>query len=117
MSDKLIVKCLTEKNEWEGETWNFLISMTEEQFTELEKLLEVSRGMCEEDGGDFPYSIKKKDYTLESAKILDKEHSDDSGYMPRYQYVGVLSRKLPENLFEKEDSDCFYKGGIKDFCK
>lgn len=113
MSDKLIIKCFTERNEWEGETWNFLISMTEEQYIEFEKILENAKNECEENGADFPYSIKKKEYTLEQAKILAEAHSDD-GYMPKYQYIGCL-RELPDIVFIQDD-DCLYKGGIKDFC-
>lgn len=109
MSDKLIIKCFTETNNWEGETWNFLISMTEEQYLELEKLLEDSKNDYEEVGEDFPYSIKKKEYTLEQAKILDEEHNDDHGYLPKYQYCGRLNKKL-------RNIDNLYKGGIKDFC-
>jgi hypothetical protein len=97
---------LTERNDWEGETWHFFIRIQGNE----EALNKIAAAVV----GSEEFHIDPTEYTEEE---VDRRICDDpgSGYMPmNNKLVGIL-KKLPatkEKLLEK-----MYKGGIRKFQK
>jgi len=93
-----------ERNDWEGESWNFYFYMTDSQYTELKQIIDSDKYS--------PYTLSEKSYTLDEVKTL--EENSESGYMSFENYCGTLG-DLPSKVNLEED-DIFYKGRIAKFC-
>lgn len=90
-----------ENNSWEGETFNYVIYVTDEE-------LEVLKEKCEEIG-DGSLTVSETNYTNEEIKKMDA--ASNNGYMDF-----IAPYKLRENALNdwEEFGDCFYKGnGLK----
>ena len=94
----------TERNDWEGETWNFYIWMDSDTESRLRNSLKMS--------GAGSYSLSKNEYTEEQVeKLMGRESR--STYMDDHNLCGVLH--LPDSI-SFDDEDPFYKGGIEKMC-
>ena len=94
----------TERNDWEGETWNFYVWMDSTTESRLRTILEL-------DGAES-YSLGEKEYTQEKVEEL-MERNSRSTYMNDHNLCGVLH--LPD-VIDFNDNDPFYKGGIEKLC-
>jgi hypothetical protein len=97
--------CLTEHNEWEGETWHFYIPLVgnEDALTTLREMIE----------DDESYELSTNElgegvFTESEVDILVK-HGGDTDYMAAHSRLA--GRLL---IPDRTDLDKFYKGGIKD---
>ena len=104
-------KCFkfTERNSWEGETWNFYIDMTDEQRVNLLRLIEEK---CY-NSSPSTYCIGEREFTHEEVAVL-VSNNPGWGYMDFENYAGELV-SLPDSI-DWENTDPFYKGHIRDFC-
>lgn len=102
--------CLTEANEWEGETWRFYIPVEGNEAA----LTRLSEALVETLGDDSPYRVAKKRLTAAEVETLVQTPNGDASYLPAHtQMAGRLA--LPEEL----PGDCegfdnlLYKGGLR----
>lgn len=93
--------CLTEENDWEGETWYHYFLDEPEVFSILEKL------MFEEDDNDF-VDLETMTLTWPEAERLTNRGRD--GYMQEHWFG-----KLNLEGLKQADSKALYKGGIREF--
>lgn len=94
----------TERNDWEGETWNFYVWMDSDTESRMRTILELE--------GAEPYSLSENEFTKEKVEKLMNRKSR-STYMDDHNLCGVLH--LPE-IIRFPDNDPFYKGGIEKMC-
>jgi len=94
MKKQITVK---ERNNWEGETFNYVIYVTPEEESQI-------REKCEE-YGDGSLTVQESNYTDEDIKKMDA--ASNNGYMHF-----IAPYKLNDNAVEnwEEFGDCFYKG-------
>jgi hypothetical protein len=101
---------LTERNEWEGETWRFYLQVdgNEEQITKLRRLLSAA---AKRSKIGLDYTL---DDTLMSEADVDAlvDNCDDDGYMPAHNKV-VGRFVCPDDLGERANE--LYKGSIEEF--
>lgn len=86
-----------ERNEWEGETFNYVLLLTEDE-------LKIVTEKCEK-FGDGSLSVKETNHSDEDIKKMN-DASDNS-------YMSFISAyKLKPGALENWDEfgDCFYKG-------
>lgn len=97
----------SEHNSWEHETWNFFVSISDENETKLRKLIDNTYGRS--------YSLSPRAYTEAEMNLIIESNKNSSGYMLPYTNCGELI-ELPDSI-DWENSDPFYKGGIEKMCK
>jgi len=91
---------VVEKNHWEGETFNYILHVTEDEYNKIKKY-------CDNISGKVPatYSVlENTKYTMEEVKELDAKSKN--GYMDEYAFY-----KLPEKVDFCSDT-VFYKSGV-----
>ena len=96
---------IKEVNGWEGETFNYVLQLTPEEVTIIEKKIDEL--------GDGALSISKTDYTIK--EIFRMNNASGNGYMSF-----IWTYEFEENALEnwEEFGDCFYKGvGLKKLSK
>lgn len=86
-----------ERNDWEGETFNYVIDITEDEAKEV-------ADKCKQ-FGDGSLSIKQTDYTNEDIKKMNEDSSNC--YM---DFIARYELKLNALKNWTEFGDCFYKG-------
>jgi hypothetical protein len=98
MEKQITVK---ERNNWEGETFNYVIYVTPEEESQI-------REKCEK-YGDGSLTVQESNYTDEDIKEMDaKSNNTYMAFIAPYK----LKDKAVENW--EEFGDCFYKGvGLK----
>ena len=95
----------TETNEWDGETWNFYVPLTEEEEARIRELIAPA------DEHESPYSL--------STELVTEDEVDDlmatrgtTIVLAEHNKCGLLQRELPSLLdFE---GDFFHKGASFD---
>ena len=89
---------ITEENDWEGETFGYILNLTDEQY-------QIIKSRFEEDDDFECCSIEPSNYTLEDVKLVNKKSKN--GYMDRLCFY-----KLKEDLdlVNCEYGDFPYKG-------
>jgi hypothetical protein len=95
---------MTERNQWEGETWSFYFFATDELAAKLRSLVE----------GSNSHTVHGRQYTPEEVNHL-VETGRQGGYMAQHNYVGMLTG-LPDSI-DWDEEDPFYKGAIDGWCK
>lgn len=97
MEERLWYK-FTENNDWEGETWNFYILLTQAEYEHLATLVD-----------DEVYELSGP---IEEEYIDKKvKYQDDDGYMPKHNKCGIPRNNVLDVTFEQtEEDDPFYKG-------
>ena len=104
----------TEKNDWEGETWNFYFPYDKAQLVHLKKLIKkLNDG---DDECDAAYTIGKKSIPEDAVDILVKYANTGSGYMDTHIKLGVPNFEDALKDYNVKDEDVLYKGGIKKYC-
>lgn len=99
-------KCyrFTEYNDWEGETWNCYIDMTEEEYSELSSLI----------SNNSSYKLSEQEYDADTVNTL--VNNATSGYYDSDEYLGEFTSSLPTStIWDYEDP--FYKGRIREYCE
>lgn len=94
----------TERNDWEGETWNFYVWMDSETESRLREVLRIK--------GAGAYSLSENKYTEDQVEKL-MERQSRSTYMDDHNLCGILH--LPESI-SFDNNDPFYKGRIEKMC-
>ena len=94
MKKQITVK---ERNDWEGETFNYVIYVTPEEESQIRK-------KCEK-YGNGSLTVRDSNYTDEEIKKMAV--ASNNGYM-----AFIAPYKLNDKAIEnwKEFGDCFYKG-------
>jgi len=94
MKKQITVK---ERNNWEGETFNYVIYVTPEEESQIREKCEMY--------GDGSLTVQESNYTDEDIKKIDA--SSSNGYMAL-----IAPYKLNEKAIENWEKfgDCFYKG-------
>jgi hypothetical protein len=87
---------ITEHNDWEGETFNYIIDVTPNTLSLLELGLKNRENVT---------ITKNTEYTPEAVEILNKE--SDNSYMAAYGFYKI--KTLPTNDFDYYE-DVIYKG-------
>ena len=89
---------IEERNDWEGETFSYIVELTEEQFNKIQKLFE---------GDEFEEvcSISECDYTKEQVDLINDKSSNS--YMDRIAFYKLDPETDLEN---SEYNDFPYKG-------
>jgi len=88
---------VTERNDWEGETFNYVLNLTEKEAKEVAE-------KCEQ-FGDGSLSISETNYTDIDIEKMNKASSNC--------YMDFIAKyELKEHALKnwKEFGDCFYKG-------
>jgi hypothetical protein len=91
---------ITERNFHEGETFSYILDVSEEITNKIELF-------CKNVNGKIPaeYRIDKNtEFTSKQVKLLNEQVNN--GYMNRYDFY-----ELPQKI-DFDDSTLFYKGGI-----
>lgn len=84
---------ITEYNDWEGETFGYILMLTDSEYDIIAKAFEDSES----------FEIKPSEYTYEQVDMINK-HSSNS-YMSRLQFV-----RLSDDVNLSEiDEETFYK--------
>jgi hypothetical protein len=91
----------TETNEWEGETWNFYVPLTEEQEARVRELI-ASRHEHES-----PYSLSTDPVTEEEVDDLMATRGTTT-VVAEHNKCGPLDTDLPPTLHS--ENDFFHKG-------
>lgn len=94
--------CLTEENDWEGETWYHY-------FLDEPGVYDILSLLQENEAYDFTDLETITSITWAEAERLTNQ--DHGGYMQEH-WFGKLTK--PESL-KQADSQALYKGGIRDF--
>lgn len=93
--------CLTEENEWEGETWYHY-------FLDEPGVLDILTPLADNDENDYT-DLETMTLTWPEAERLTNQ--DHGGYMQEH-WFGKLTRLEELKL---ADSQALYKGGIREF--
>jgi hypothetical protein len=88
----------TEENDWEGETYNFYLNLTDKQLSQLQNILYKM-------GEDMPYLLDVTPIDEKEVNTLCK--NSYGGYMAFENKVE--NPKIPNKV--KSGDDPFYKGG------
>jgi hypothetical protein len=91
----------TETNEWEGETWNFYVPLTEEQEARVRELIGPG------DEHESPYSLSTEPVTEEEVDDLMATLGTTT-VIAEHNKCGPLDADLPHTL--QSDNDFFHKG-------
>jgi hypothetical protein len=91
----------TETNEWEGETWNFYVPLTEEQEARVRELIAPG------DEHESPYSLSTERVTDEEVDDLMATRGTTT-VIAEHNKCGPLDTDLPPALHS--GNDFFYKG-------
>ena len=93
----------TEDNDWEGESWNFLVSLTKEEYHHLKNAIDWDI-----------YSIEESSLTPEDVEDFISRMGDENSYMPEYMDLTMCNKWLKPILTLTEEDvledDIFYKG-------
>lgn len=101
--DGLLQFTVTEGNEWEGETYGYIIFITQNQADFIQDKINQF------DIGHY-LDIKQTNYSLYDVSVINK-HSSNS-YMSRLAFYEFFEEETLNNW--KEQDDVFYKGtGLK----
>lgn len=97
---------ITEDNDWEGETFGYILTLTDEQFEKIKTGFEI----INEDEGYDKVTIEPCDYSQEQIDLINKKSRNR--YMDRVNYYELNENEF--NLDSFEYSDFPYKGnGMK----
>ena len=100
MTEKNFYK-FAERNEWEGETWNFYILITKEERSKLKKLIGKYDWMTS-------YSVSDDTITEDVINELVRNQSD-YGYMAKHNKI-INIKPIPDEIDIDKEGDIFYKG-------
>jgi len=91
---------ITEENDWEGETWRYIVRLAPEDYKILKKLIDQQE--------EARYSIEKTAYTWSTVEQLNKLATTD--YMDA---IGFYSFKVGRPYFDTQErvNSVFYKAG------
>ncbi len=87
----------TENNDWEGESWNFYLPLTDEQHQKLTELIVEM---------DETYRLAVK--PLDESTVDAKHGKGSTTYMDKHNKCGPV-KELPDKI-DWEKDDPFYKG-------
>jgi hypothetical protein len=105
MTDKKFYT-FSENNDHEGETWNFYISLTDEEAIHFSTVMEQASVEAEE----FPYEFDAKD-TLTEKEVDFLVKRSRGGYMSEHNKVKSLKKPILELTTDDFlENDIFYKG-------
>lgn len=93
--------CFTENNDWEGETWNFYLPLTTEQYRKIDAAI------ANEEYNEC-YKLYSTAYLEEEIDDLVESDNSNCTYMAAHNKCGEV--KLPDEI-ELDKDDIFYKGG------
>jgi hypothetical protein len=91
----------TEKNEFEGETWNFYMPLTEEQEARIRELVAAT------DEQEVPYSLSEESVTEEEVDDLMVTRGTTT-VVAEHNKCGPLDTELPRSLYP--ENDFFHRG-------
>jgi len=95
----------TETDEFEGETWNFYVPLTEEQEARIRELVAAT------DEQEVPYSLSEEPLTEEEADDLMASRGTTT-VVAEHNKCGLLDTDLPSTLHA--ENDFFHKGALFD---
>lgn len=81
---------ITEENDWEGETFGYIMDLTDDE------VALITNGLAE---SEF-HSIEPSNYTPEQAALVNKH--DTNGYMPRLGFY-AFKKSLVDMIAELDD--------------